>query len=527
MKYLRIQLKNIEPLRISDDSVSQSGQTETLTFIPGSSMRGALIAEIIKNEKMKGAEELQKSIDEILSDKVSFINAYPSSYSSDGIKELIPSVKGFYEDKQEVKGKKPIENVLKTGEVEEGKKRAGLGRYCYPDGDTIKYLSNFNLEADLKINIGREAGIKKNVFRIQYIPSGRIFTGYIKVEDEVLFDKIKDTLSRIKEHDSLYLGNGKWSGLGHTEIIDIKECDSTDAETFAESGNLKAPQYMMLLSHGTMLNQYGENVGIDISSLETALGIKNLKIALASSSVVDVRGFNRTWKTHVPSVKMYEMGSMFKLEFDGEIQKDRVKKLYDDGIGIRKNEGFGRVIFVKNYDDIKFKEAFRIEERNTGIEHSKDTELTADDRSTLKVAAKGILRKKLNSALMDYINSNPLNFGKLKRSQIGTIRSIASLNQFNPDEAVKQLKDYMEHSEKKADDMKVFSGTKDVKSLNKQIRTVINNDVPEILFGTKGQETILGIPVKDIYDETEWKQFRIQMLLEMIDHSNRKEKYNG
>lgn len=520
MKYLRIQLKNIEPLRISDDSVSQSGQTDTLTFIPGSSMRGALISE------MKKREDFDRLIDEILSEKVSFINSYPSLVFSEGIKELIPSMKGFYEDKEE-KEIKDIESVLNTGEVEPGKKRAGVGRYGFPDGDTIRYLTNFNLESDLKINIGREKGIKKNVFRIQYIPSGRYFTGYIKSEDEKLFDVIKDTLTMMQKQDSLYLGNGKWSGLGHTRIMDISECDSTGAEIYAESGNLKSPQYLMLLSHGTMLNQYGENVGMDIPSLENALGVKNLKIALASSSVVGVHGFNRTWKAHVPSVKMYEMGSMFKLEFEGYIPGERVRKLYLEGIGIRKNEGFGRVIFVRDYEKIKYKEAFKSSEDADRITYSNATELSSDDKETLKVVARGILKNKLTDASWNYINEHPLKFGNLNRSQIGAIRSIASLNQYTPDEAFEQLNAYMRHSEKKSENTKVHASKKQVKFLNDQVRRVINTESSELLFGTDGIGKTLGMAATEIFDEVEWKQFRIQILLEMIDLDNRKEKYNG
>lgn len=35
--YFRYVIKNMEPLRIADDSSSQNGQTNTLRYIPGSS----------------------------------------------------------------------------------------------------------------------------------------------------------------------------------------------------------------------------------------------------------------------------------------------------------------------------------------------------------------------------------------------------------------------------------------------------------------------------------------------------------
>ena len=38
-KYLRYVIKTVEPIRISDDSMSQSGQTDTLRYIPGTTIR--------------------------------------------------------------------------------------------------------------------------------------------------------------------------------------------------------------------------------------------------------------------------------------------------------------------------------------------------------------------------------------------------------------------------------------------------------------------------------------------------------
>ena len=331
----------------------------------------------------------------------------------------------------------------------------------------------------------------------------------------------------IRAQDSLYFGNGRWSGLGHIKILDVKECETLGAETFAENGTLKSPQYLMLLSNGTMLNEYGENTGLDIPTLEKMLDVKNLEVSLASSSVINVHGFNRTWKTRTPSVKMYEMGSMFKLTFVGEISDDRVKKLYLDGVGIRKNEGFGRVIFVKDYEKLAYKKALKIHSDSASSEAKKDPNLSPDDRNTVKIVARGLLKKRLKHALREYIEETPLKMGNVNRSQLGTIRSISSMYLFKPEEAIQQLKDYMIHSEEKAENQKVHSSPKNIKALNDQIRNIISTDSHELLLGTKDMKPILGFPVKEIFTKDEWLQFRIQTLLEMIDQSNRRDKYDA
>ena len=92
---------------------------------------------------------------------------YLNAYLFDGERELIPSPKGFYEDKSLTEGKKEIENVVLNGTFTEGNKRAGLGRYCYIEEDCIYYY-NVDTDSDMKIKINLQEKEKKNVFRNEY-----------------------------------------------------------------------------------------------------------------------------------------------------------------------------------------------------------------------------------------------------------------------------------------------------------------------------------------------------------------------
>ena len=47
MKYIRYIVKNDEPLRIADDSTSQNGQTVTLRYIPGTTIRGYIVNQLV------------------------------------------------------------------------------------------------------------------------------------------------------------------------------------------------------------------------------------------------------------------------------------------------------------------------------------------------------------------------------------------------------------------------------------------------------------------------------------------------
>ena len=95
MKYIRLLIENTEPLCISNAASSQSGQTDCIRYIPGTTLRGYVISSIAKD-----GEFFEKYKKELFSGKVSFLNGYPCSYENGKAHELIPSLKGFYETKK-------------------------------------------------------------------------------------------------------------------------------------------------------------------------------------------------------------------------------------------------------------------------------------------------------------------------------------------------------------------------------------------------------------------------------------------
>ena len=118
-RFIRFVIENCGPVRIANDETSQHGQTDTLKYIPGSTLRGLVV-----NSLLSQGEKFEKYKRRIFSSQVQFMNAYLMIEE----KELIPSLKGFYEDKKEYTGKKQIENGMVT-EIAAGAKRASLGHY--------------------------------------------------------------------------------------------------------------------------------------------------------------------------------------------------------------------------------------------------------------------------------------------------------------------------------------------------------------------------------------------------------------
>ena len=178
-EYIKYIIRNKEPLRIADDSTSQSGQTVTLRYIPGTTMRGYII------NKMAPSSDFEQLKEELFSEQVKYLNAYlcvkeknNEKNSRVRFKTLVPSPKGFYENKKEVDGKKQIENVVINGAFTGGYKRASLGRYCYIQ-DNCVYYYNVSTASDMKIKIDQKGTEEQSVFRNEYIEKNHYFTGFI------------------------------------------------------------------------------------------------------------------------------------------------------------------------------------------------------------------------------------------------------------------------------------------------------------------------------------------------------------
>lgn len=498
MKYLKISFSNVEPLRIADDSTSQSGQTASLKYIHGSTIRGMIISRLVTCPEFPQIKKI------LFSQKVRFLNAYMVNNGT----ELIPSPKGFYEGKSNP-GK--LANVLVDDENIEGMKRASLGSYCSVSGNVITYYS-VNLNSDIRNKIMIEKpDEKQNVFRYEYIMPGNKFASYIAIEDEKVAEKMFDVV----ENDFI-LGNSKSTGLGKCKVIEKRFVSDIPYGEYAIKSDVNNSVYMMLLSDTAMRNEYGEFCGINEEQLALKLGVSGLSIEKCSTSIVNIRGYNRTIGSKLPSVTMYEKGSVFKLSFTGTISADAINEIHNTGIGVRKNEGFGRVLFINCYDKITEKKEGQWENRTIIID-----DLHTEDDRVLRVAAKNYYKRIIEKSIIDMVINKPLPKGTLSSSQVGELETRIISNRYNYSEAVKSISDYYGHALKKEEATKVQKKINSIKQLKDFVFDVLNSDLDKILDIKK--QNIFGIDNKTLLSEEEKGRYKLQYLLDAIHFDNRKE----
>lgn len=509
-RYIKFILENLQPIRIADNEKSQSGQTDTLRYIPGSAVRGIVINDLAKQDEFF---ERYKSV--LFSDKIQFMNLNPYI----GGKATFPSLKGFYEDKKETADKKRLENVLK-GELSYGVKRSPLGSCCRVDGDTILY-ADVQLGEELNINTGREG--KKNVFRNQYLKAGQKFEGYIVIHDEV-DETVAEHIQKVFEQGILYIGNKKGSGYGACRCTDVEMCDGVP---YQEIRTQKAAKdfYLVLLSNTSMLNQYGQNAGLYLPELERILECEKLELDRCASSIVEVHGFNRVWKGAIPSAVMYAAGSVFHIKASEVISEEKFRALEAKGIGIRKNEGFGQIAIFGEYGQIEYKMPMPAEnEQKTQELFSKDR---VDISQEMEIAAKGLAALRIRRQMEKYIVSHPLKLKGVSKSNLGVIESLCLELRYSPEEAKVKIMDYIKHAKEKDDRQKFHNHQEKKDDLYQYVTAVLENNFYEFLGIHWKDNKILGIETEKVMSETELMRYRLELMIQLIRYANREGKNNA
>ena len=428
-KYIRFNIENLEPLRIADIYFSQSTQIDSLRYIPGSTIRGAVINKLSK--KLNNFEQYKK----VILENIRFLNAYPMINNID----LFPSAKGFYEDKN---ADGNIVSIFKNDDIS-GKKRAKLGEFCFIENNCIKYMSS---ELGETLNINTKSN---DMFRMQYLKAGQIFSAYIALDSESI--SLEKDIIEILNSTEIRLGSDKSSGYGKCKIFNISIEDKPQFNKYSVTNDNINFVYMLLLSNMSMINEDGEICGIDEKLLSKKLGVNSLNIVSCSTSVVEVSGVNRTWGIRTPSTTMYQSGSVFKLKSKDNFNLENIKNIKEEGLGIKISEGCGRVVFIDNYEKICLKDPIKIVKNQK--ENYKIGELSSDEMYMLKTVAKALYLNRFEHKLTSFVTDEKNNFKYFKKSasdsQIGYMLTLCQNFSYTPDKVKGKFEDLFKHIESK------------------------------------------------------------------------------
>ncbi len=321
-------LHTLTGLAVTDPQLSTDDNIATRGFLPGGAVRGMILNAIAREDP-----EWFRAHRRVLLSKVRFLDAIPNPDPE--ALAAIPSPMGFYEDKQE----QVLESLFPDGRFSPGLKRASLGSFCALDRGTLHY---WNARTDGTIRILRDVeDNEKKMFRTQYLAEGQSFIGYIYAEDTAVREKISQVFYR-----DIWLGADRYAGFGHCRVDQFSCCTAPkwiDAYGCVRPGKTF---YLMAISPFAMCDPLGEPRGIYLPDLARRLGVEAVRIERCASSLTEIGGYNRTLESRLPSVRMYDRGSVFKVTCTEPPAAEALQQLQTYGLGVRKEEGYGMVLVL-------------------------------------------------------------------------------------------------------------------------------------------------------------------------------------
>ncbi|MGV9170564.1 MAG: hypothetical protein ACOC38_11570, partial [Promethearchaeia archaeon] len=321
----------------------------TETYIPGSSVRGAVAAHV-----MQESPDLLDIL--VLSDKISYLNAYPAI----GQKRTLPVPYSYREEKYNADAVHDLAGLdyANWPDVQLKPLQYEYVNYTAADryGVNTKTSSQLHHQQDRKAGRPmREEEGRGTVFVYQYIERDQSFVGLIVVrgENEIEINNlVKDFRDMMK--DRIFVGRSRRASYGGNARITLKERLDREIPLTGMSGvvteDIEKGEILrvVMLSDTVIRNQ--QTGQIDPSSISDEIVVatgQRVKVVRKYTSSRIAGGYNRKWGLPLPQSQVAAAGSVVVLKTEDAIPFDDLLRIEHQGIGERKIEGFGRLVFLK------------------------------------------------------------------------------------------------------------------------------------------------------------------------------------
>jgi CRISPR-associated protein Csx10 len=362
MERLAFRLDNKSPFSIAASRAISNVQ-ESLDFIPGTLVRGALAAKWLRGGKPDNDFK-----DIFTGDKVAFGNLfiqgakpvplsafsckYHSGFKGDqhGIRDILLSLIKEIENKIQIPDEYQRCTYLEDGKPCHAPMKK-FGGYYLKDISKASFNSK-NVEKRLIFHTAlshiTETALEGALYSQEVVEDGQNFRGEIWIYDSALQKKLFDF---IKKQDFIHIGSDKSIGLGKfeisldmiNEIIDKKKIQSRILEFNKRLGINNGKTYFSItLQSDAIITDRFQRYKTFIESED--MGIQNAEPVHGIARSRLIQGWNAMARIPKEDAIAIEKGSVFV--FSANNQNDLIDGLYNaevNGIGRRKGEGFGRL----------------------------------------------------------------------------------------------------------------------------------------------------------------------------------------
>jgi len=443
---LTFEIHLLEPL-LATALEGDPNSSVSLPFIPGSMLRGALIARYLAHTSIPDVAANPTCRHLFFDGHTRYLHAYPLDRVG---KRTLPTPRAW---KVKKATQTPVYDLsVEPTDIDQPKSLSES--FVWLDSNELELYEpgkQINVHTQRDRKMGRAVEGAGAVFQYEAIAAGEVFGGVILCTDDV----DADTLQSLLEQDDLPMGGSRGAGYGLVEIqntqriADWREVSVT-LDDMPSGGELT----VTLLSDALIRDANGQYVAyLDAASLGDWLDARLESIPERThAQPAIVGGFNRKWGLPLPQVSVARAGSVYVFRAAEPIPAAGLIRLMADGIGERREEGFGRIAinWHSQYDVLTLREVPR---RSPALTPQP---LSGTSAALARTMAGRMLRRTLDRRLVEQVNRLRIT-GAIKNSQLSRLRVIArnALATRDVERIGKYLGDLQETARKQFEDARI------------------------------------------------------------------------
>ncbi|MDQ3398344.1 MAG: hypothetical protein M3511_11370, partial [Deinococcota bacterium] len=343
VRYLPFSLTLTAPV-LATSTGGDPNSVQTSPFLPGSMIRGAVAARLAQHHV---ATDLFNQL--VLGGSVHYLNAYPVL---GGNKRALPLRSSWVVPKHDAHGQAYDLSRYQAAAWPQEQLKPLSHDVTTADASLAKTVSRtLKLHHRRDRTRGRSTQDEGAIFAYESIDAGQEFKSALRLE-AATYEEVESLEAYLKAllTAPLTLGRSRRAEYGGLVRLRFERLQPREPDTAGPLADLRAQEECQLVLVSDYLGRSPVTGQLDPVALEDELMDRlagQLAITKRFYSFRLVSGYNRTWGAELPQARALKAGSVLVLQALQDIPADRLEALGHSGLGERRAEGFGRVMFVR------------------------------------------------------------------------------------------------------------------------------------------------------------------------------------